>query len=475
MKQNGYRNAEMIQPIRGKDKNKSDRKTTRGNQATPEFDRTGNKTPQGVSPIKKDLVQNKSVHQLGDDKGRHLPSPYRGVSDRNYKSGITESKLSEREHHPSISKKVAHQSPLISPEEKIDSSFELEEKRIKRENLFKNLLFIATRVIESFQFSEKNEMIETLRRQSRIYEVQMEYAVQQRNSNLKTEFFHGLRFAAKRHNYHMRLVRNFARVLNRPIKGQIQNTLTQSFYQIKNLKTALFKPHARKTTKPVITHARSNTNSTISEVTKSIPMDTFGAGDIQIPSQVKKLDNGKSPITKPKIKIEENRNERNKTPVKDSISKRQETSKEAMKTREVPKKQELKPEIQPAKSKELPSKKSSGIVPIKPYSVNSSRDDLNLSSSKVRQSVASELKQTSIHKNIEDSVRKPESNMKMVPIVDTSNSIMDKHMELKRKLLKQIRGEDGTDTEDLEDSTPKGLVGMPYTEESNKNQSSILR
>lgn len=471
MKHNGYKQADLIQPLRSKDKNKSDRKTVKGATATPEFDRHGPKTPQGVSPIKKDLSQNKSYNQLGGDKGRPNMTPSRVNHDRLAKASLLDHKVSEREHHSALSKKVTHPPAPTPPEEKLENSFELEEKRIRRENLVKEFLKGLTRVIDSIQLKEKMELIENLRKQSRIYEVQMEYAIQQRNGFLKAEFLRSFKVAAKKYSYHMKLVRNFARILSRPLKSHINSSLEHGFNQVRHLKVALFKPHARKTTKPFVAHTRSNTSGTTSEISKSIPIDTFGAGDSQLSSHIKKTD----PKSKPRIKIEENRNEKQKTPLKEVVHKKAESSKEPAKQKETQKKQEIaKPEVQPIKSKELPSKKQTGIVSIKPYSVNSSRDDLNLSSSKVRQSVASDLKQTSVSKLKEESPKKPDLNSHVVPIVDNSNSIMDKHMELKRKLLKQIRGDDGTDTEDLEDSTPKPLLDRPYPDESNKKEISNL-
>lgn len=471
MKHTGYRNADLIQPLRAKDRNKSDKKSIRGPIATPEFDKAGHRTPHGVSPLKKDLSQHKIYQPPVEDKPRPGLSPYRAAAERNSKAGFGEPKLSEREHHPGRSKNVSPVPLATPPEEKLDSSFELEEKRIRRENLAKEFLTCVARVADTWRHREQRELVENLRKQSRIFEVQMEYAIQQRDGHLKAEFLANLHAAAQKYNYRRKLIRNFARVLNRPVKTHLGSVLEQAWYQIRHLRIALYKPHARKTsTKTGPTHIRSNTSSMLQEVSKSIPVDTFGVADVQASSQIKKTDTSKQP--KPKIKIEESRADKNRTPVKDTAPRRTEASKEQGKAKEPPKKPEARGDLQPIKSKELPSKKSTGIVQIKPYSVNSSREDLNLSASKVRQSAASDLKPSSVQQRLEQSGDK---RSETVSVMDNNSAILNKHLELKKKLLRQIRGEDGTDTEDLEESTPKALVGRPYTDESVHKLSSRCR
>lgn len=476
MKHHGNRNIDLSQPLRNqKDKsNKSDRKTTRVGTATPEFDRTAHKTPAGVSPIKKDLLQNKSNHLLAEDRGRPLVTQLKYQDNHYVRPGLGGPKASERDHPQIAAVKKIADSHFVK--ENHESSFEQEEKRIKKENHTKDLLALLIRIAENSAQEEGKELIDNLKKQSKIYEVQMEYATQQRNNNLKVSFLKNLLIASKKYNYHMRLVKNFARIFNRPVKIHASATLEQAFNQIKQLKVALFKPHAhgRKTSRTATgpTHHRSNTASNVQEISKQIPMDTFGAANnTQISTQTKKNENIKA--SKPKIKIDESKAERvqAKTPTKESFGRKAEPSKDIPKQKEVPKKPEPKQEIQPVKSKELPSKKSKAQVLIKPYSVSSSRDDLALSPSRVRQSVAaSEMKDSSVQKMNTISSKKQNGQSAKVNIVDNSNSIMDKHMELKRKLLKQIRGEDGTDTEDLEDSTPKTLVGRPHTVDSNHKE-----
>lgn len=458
MKQAGYKNADSITPIRAKDKLKSEKKTGKAVTATPEFDKGGPKTPQGVSPIKKDLSQNKSGHLLGDDKARHA-TPTRVVPEKIYKAGIPDGKNHEKPPLLGPAKKVTSPSKNLEPEERLDSSFELEEKRIRRENLAKSLLATTARVVEQFEESSKRALVEYLRKNSRIFDVQMEYAVQQRNNALKGSLLRGLYLAAKKQNYHMRLVRNFARILNRPLKIQANHVLEYAFSHIKHLKVPLHRPLAKdrnpKPAKPIVNHTRSNTNSAIQDMPKisANSPEIFAPGDSQISTHTKKSETAKSP--KPKIKIDESKTDRtNHTkvqPPKENPTRKPEVTRDQGKSKEPLKKSEAKTEVQPIKSKELPSKKAAGIVSIKPYSVNSSREELNISASKIRQSAASDLKESSVSKKPEVlvEIKKQEelphnvedSPSKLVPLVDNSNSIMTKHQELKNKLLRQIRGE----------------------------------
>lgn len=363
------------------------------------------------------------------------------------------------------------------PEEKLDTSFEIEERRIRRENIAKDLLLVVARAAQQMELREKHNFLEALRKNSRIYEVQMQYAVQQREAALKAEFLKYFQAAAKKHNFHRRLVKNFARILHRPLQAHTCNVLSHAFGLIKNLKVALYKPQkdVRKSTKPSANQTRFNTSISVVEASKSSPLDTFGGAEAQAIVTPKRQEAGKTP--KPKLKIDETKPERaniSKIPTgKDQAIRKTELSRDQGKSKEPIKKSAHKPEIQPLKTKELPSKKVLRSTPVKPYSVNSSREDLYTSASKKSQSLASDPKLTSPIKT-EHSATKTEQTSSLVPLVDHSNSIMSKHQELKNKLLRQIRGEEGDDIEIVDEHAYVSGVGRPYTEEISKSQPSSL-
>ena len=312
MKYTGYRNSDAIQPLRTQDKTKSEKKSGRVSNATPEFDRPSHRQQAEVSPIKKDAGANRSSHQAGSERSRLNLTPTRATTERSAKL-TADSKTADREMILAHSKKgslsIIKNVPI---EKKLDSSFEKEERRIRIENFTKEFIIVSLGVIEKNQDREKRSLIEYLRKNSRICEVHWEYAIQQRGSWLKRQFLEKLQIATKKHIYRMKLIRNLARILNRPLRTHILSTLASAFSRTKLLKTPLYKPskdNSKKAFRNSAIHTRTNTNSIVNEAGKY--NDNFTQGDSVISTNTKKSEPAKSP--KPKIKIDDAKLEKRET------------------------------------------------------------------------------------------------------------------------------------------------------------------
>ena len=308
----------------------------------------------------------------------------------------------------------------------------------------------------------KRSLLESLRKYSRIYDIHLAYSTELRETSLKVAFFRNLIEATKRYSFHKKLMRNFVRIINRPLKVHAEAVLKQSFNQIKNLKVSLFKPstkEVRKPFKPNSSHSRNCTES----LTNPIQKIAVVSSELSTIQNNAKIIGGKadtpSRSPKPKIKVDHEKNEKlilTHHSSKESSKVLKSITKETIKIKDGPKK--LENQLLTSKEPELRKKSTTGVA-MKPYSVNSSIDDGRLSNSKLRQSVdVSDLHESS-SKKIKSkgnssvvgkvvSPQKPQGNIqdrnyqsKLIPLVDNENSIISKHMEMKNKLLRQIRGE----------------------------------
>lgn len=463
MRYGGTKNVDLLQPLRAKDKPKTDKKSPRP---------SANKslTP-GLSPIKSaakvQLISAGDRSRLADTPSRVMPG--RVAAREPEKSSPIKNRIIEAEE---------------LPEEKLDSSFEIEEKRIKKENALRDLVSLVLKIAEEKEATDHRVTFEILRKFSKIYEVQMEYAKELRESFLKKAFFTNFQEAAKKHNFRRKLVRNFARVLFRPLKVNADLVLKQGFSKIKGLKVPLCRP-TREKKSPKPTHNRNSTEVSHQSLVKNSTFISDTCSGLNHSDQnITKSDILNKPKPKPKIEPERT------TPLKTVKGKDRATTplrgNEVSKEKNPLKKQT---EIQPMKSREPQFKKQAGMA-VKHYSVNSSVDDIALSGSKLRQSTsvvstARNMKKATVAAEIDSKTRdqgvaelKTESVSKRASCPEEPDSILNKHKEYKEKLLRQIRG--GDSEEDEEDTNPmmtrpqQHVIEKPSFHDSSKNFGSNL-
>lgn len=463
MRYGGTKNVDLLQPLRAKDKLKTDKKSPRP---------SANKSPTpGLSPIKPGV---KGQHIPAGDRSRLPDTPSR----------VTPGRVTRRQPEKSSPVKKRSIEAEELPEEKVDSSFEIEEKRIKRENALKDVISVVLKIAKEKDATDHRIALEMLRKFSKIYEVQMEYAKELRETSLKASFFTNFQEAAKKHNFRRKLVRNFARILFRPLKVNTDQILKQGFSKIKGLNVPLYRPtRERKSPRP--THTRNNTEASHQSLVKN---STF------ISETSSGLNNSHQNITKSDVlnkarlnaKIEPERS----TPLKKVKVKDRATTplrgNQGSKEKNPPKKQI---EIQPMKSREPQFKKKEGVA-VKHYSVNASVDDVAFGGSNLRQSTAGvstarNMKKATGATEIDSKTRdqgiaelKTASVSKRASCQEEPDSILNKHKEYKEKLLRQIRG--GESDEDEEDTNPmmtrpqQHVIEKPSFHDNSKNFASNL-
>lgn len=295
--------------------------------------------------------------------------------------------------------------------------------------------------------------MELLRKFSRIYEVQMDYARELRETTLKKEFLNKFAEAASKYNFHMRLVRNFARILNRPLKIQTNLVLKQGFGHIQAVKVPLSKGMKdRRSAKPF--HARHNTELSHSSNIKqtSAVVSDVPAGLNYSHHNLKKQENS---IKFSKVKTKQEDLTESVTPSKRSqIKDNEHQEKPLASAREklASKKKEL---ISPVKANQAPAQKKAGCRPVKLKSMNSSIDEGSFQSTKIRQSTnVSDLR--AVTEKLDELPEKKDSvaelttefKSRKVNNPENSESILSKHQEIKNKLLRQIRGESDEEEEE---------------------------
>lgn len=188
--------------------------------------------------MKSSLLQPVRGRDKTDRKVERTVSPVLDIVDRKKTPVVTAVRHTDKIASPMLSRSGAGLHGLTRPKIKIvdkeafhavqdlienhDASFEEEEKKIRRENLIKDFVMILARKADHIEAESKRGLIESLRKCPRIYEVHMAYAVEMRNTSLKNYLFLYLKKAVEKYKYRSKLIKNFARVLERSFKHRFE-------------------------------------------------------------------------------------------------------------------------------------------------------------------------------------------------------------------------------------------------------------
>lgn len=233
---------EALQPLRSTKDSVSQstsytsRPKERPTPSTPDFDRK--KSPLGTSPLGKGLVKASPKPQANSSQ----KPPVKIVSKLQEKESILEKRISQL--------KLAHETSMAQIEtlgsaSKKDDSFELQERKIRRETLLKDLLQLTARKFASQTRICLEDSIEGLRRNSQIYSIQLSCAYEFREATLKVKFLTQLKTAAEKYRFRTKLIRNFARVFERLARPSINDVLSHAFTSVQVAKRALHKTNMK--------------------------------------------------------------------------------------------------------------------------------------------------------------------------------------------------------------------------------------
>ena len=420
---------DLLQPLRSKEPVKNDRKFEKPAPSTPDFEKKKQVGMQ-VSPIsKKHEKESKSTSKQGG---------YDSVSKSTTVKVHLKQKVKIVDKEEKISLAKQEQDPL-------DSSFEEEEKRIRRESLARDFVSILANKEATLIEDAGSFLIDYLKKSAKVYEVHVEYADELRSVNLKKNFFTNIRIAVEEYRYRFKLIRNFARILGRFLQKPVELTLRSSFKDIKNLKRPIYKPSTKAPKKTYVSPSVHNNSNYRSNV--QTPQETTLTSS--------NPDVKRAPISKtPRIKKET-------TPVKSvNFSKSHK-----------PAKIEGKTHIPPQKVSSSHKKKTL---------INSSLDE-NIYRSK--RGGTSSL-ENSVEKNLRNSTEVTSVKTKEIlsetsshpKLTDNSQEIISKHQEIKNRLLQQMRGKiDRSEEEEVSRNFRESKEGQQSTkiEEDTRNDEDI--
>lgn len=203
----------LLQPLRGRD-------------------RTDKKTDRTVSPINDNVEKKRTV----------AGGLIRAIERSPIVSRSTGQSLAAK---PKI-KIIEKENNLTRSPENHDTSFEEEEKRIRRENLIKEFIMILGRKSEAVESEARLWFFDALRRSHKVYDVHLSYALELRNTTLKTSMLKMWKRATEKHKFRSKLIKNFARTIERACKCKFEEIYEDSIRKIKNVKRL---PHTRPTKK----------------------------------------------------------------------------------------------------------------------------------------------------------------------------------------------------------------------------------
>lgn len=233
---------EALQPLRStKDPvshstSHASRPKERPTPSTPDFDRK--KSPLGTSPLGKGTTRAPAKPLVQSSQ----KPPVKIVSKLQERESILEKRISQL--------KLAHETSMaqietLGSDSKKDDSFELQERKIRRDTLLKDLVHMVARKITCQSRTCLEVSIERLKRNSQIYSIQLSCAYEFREVSLKVKFLANLKAAAEKYRFRTRLIRNFARVLERLSRPSITNVLAHAFTSVQIVKRALHKTNMK--------------------------------------------------------------------------------------------------------------------------------------------------------------------------------------------------------------------------------------
>lgn len=112
----------------------------------------------------------------------------------------------------------------------------MEEQRIRRENLIKDFVMILGRKSDHIEFQAKKGLIDALYKCHKVYDVHLEYANELRETSLKTRLISNWKAAIQKYKFRSKLVKNFARVLERCYKPKFDEVFQEAIKRIKTIK-----------------------------------------------------------------------------------------------------------------------------------------------------------------------------------------------------------------------------------------------
>ena len=398
---------EALQPLRSTKDSVSystsytSRPKERPTPSTPDFDRK--KSPLVTSPLGKGTTRAPATPLVQSSQ----KPPVKMVSKLQEKESILEKRISQL--------KLAHETSMAQIEtlgsaSKKDDSFELQERKIRRETLLKDLLQLVAKKIACQYRSCLEDSIEGLRRNSQIYSIQLSCADEFREVSLKVKFLTHLKAAAEKYRFRTRLIRNFARVFERLSRPSINNALAHAFKSVQIVKRALHKTNMKQ-----VKRGRSPPGKTLPAPTEVKPLVVLSShrGDHKKSSAAINTSSASTNVTntslasasqtgKPKPKKDASRLA---TPVRP--------------TNRPPKDQERTP-AQGSTEKKTPAKSMAATQLL----------------AQAPPVVSSPVKPEEV------SVQLPPGPRTSAILIPCSTSISSRHQEMKKQLLRQIQGED---------------------------------
>jgi hypothetical protein len=427
---------EALQPLRST-KDSSNNSTTYSSKpkekvapSTPDFDRK--KSAIGTSPLGKGALKltGKTLVQSSQKPGIKI------VSKPIEKENLLEKRISQLRlvHEASL----AQIEPLESASKK-DDSFEIQERKIRRETLLKDVVQLVSRQVNNHSRTCIFESFEALRRNSKIYSIQSACAAEFREASLRFRFLTSLKLAAEKYQFRFRLIRNFIRVFERLTRPSIKSVLELAFTSVQTAKRALHKTNMKQ-----VKRGRSPPG-------KALPAPSDHKASTGLTTQ--RGDNKKSLAAINTSSTSTTVTNASQVSTKDSkLTTKKDTSRLATPVRAStrPTKEAEKSPLQRSTEKKTPTKTSAAAAP-PPMAV---AESISPSKNKLDDSV--------------DTV--PQGPRTSAILISCSSSVNTRHQEMKKKLLRQIQG--GQDDEDLnvtvreskadwtpETNTPSGQTG----------------
>lgn len=207
--------------------------------STPDFDRK--KSPiAGTSPLGK-----AGTRAVGKPLVQSSQKPaIKLVNKTQEKENLLEKRISQL--------KLAHESSLAQIEvlesaSKKDDSFELQERKIRRETLLKDLLLTVARKLSQRSRDNLVDTLDSLKKNSQVYTIRLSCAEEFREVALKTKFLTTFKLASEKYQFRVRLIRNFVRVFERLTKPSLVNVISHAFASVQTAKRALHKTNMKQT------------------------------------------------------------------------------------------------------------------------------------------------------------------------------------------------------------------------------------
>lgn len=228
------------------------RKDPRGTLPTPATPDYSKKQRPGGTPNRSSMSSVSPIASSRFDPSRpahKTPPRSSAISTTTSKaSKKLKSHMSKTDRQLSSLKQEIGGSPVQPPQE---TSFEREEKRIRREALLKSFLGLLAKILAEKENNCKSLALEEVVKEGRAALVKEGYAGTFREEALKYRFLMNFQVATERYKYRFKLLRNFSRILNRFLRTHTDLVFGHGFKKIKAVKRPFYRTNMRQHKKAV--------------------------------------------------------------------------------------------------------------------------------------------------------------------------------------------------------------------------------